>query len=394
MSDAGRRLDALIQAGLALARSAPSGRVGLARAAAAIEEEWIPRPWGDALISELAAASRTAREPVPAREVERALRDAWGAKPADELDDLDLEPVAVTPIAQVHRGVLDGQPVAVKVARPGLARSVRQDLVALDGLARPLSAAFPALDAGAVLRELRERLLEELDLEHEAAVQRSFHRALRNHPVFVVPAPVTALSRPDVLVSAWVDGVPLAAAPDRDAAAARLVTFAIGALRWGTAHADIGPGDALVTPDGRLAILDFGAARRVAPERAEGMRDVVEAFAAGDGAALGSALAALGALPAGEGERAREVVAHALGVLGQPGVSRLDSAAVVAARDRLDERARDVFALVAAGSLPPEDLWPQRGVASAFATVARAGASADWLAVTLAAVRDGWDAAV
>jgi hypothetical protein len=45
--DALRRIDALIQVGLRIARSAPSGRVALARLAAAIDPDWIPRPWGE-----------------------------------------------------------------------------------------------------------------------------------------------------------------------------------------------------------------------------------------------------------------------------------------------------------------------------------------------------------
>jgi len=67
-------------------------------------------------------------------EVERALRAAWGAAPMEELDELDPEPAAVTPTSQVHRGELDGAPVAVKVLRPGVAASVRQDLALLEGL--------------------------------------------------------------------------------------------------------------------------------------------------------------------------------------------------------------------------------------------------------------------
>ena len=90
--------------------------------------------------------------------------------------------MAVTPISQVHRGVLDGTPVAVKVLRPGLASSVRQDLALLEGLIAPLGAAFPAIDAGAILHEVRERVLDELDLENEAVAQRRFHRALAQPP--------------------------------------------------------------------------------------------------------------------------------------------------------------------------------------------------------------------
>ncbi|MFX8457353.1 AarF/UbiB family protein, partial [Acinetobacter baumannii] len=79
--------------------------------------------------------------------------------------------------------------------------------------------------------ELRERILDELDLEHEAGVQRRFHRALRRHASVVVPAPVTRLAHPAVPVRAWLDGVARRDASDRDAACATLVRFSLGAQR-------------------------------------------------------------------------------------------------------------------------------------------------------------------
>jgi ABC1 atypical kinase-like domain len=62
-------------------------------------------------------------------------------------------------------------------------------------------------------------VLDELDLEHESMTQRRFHRALRDHPLLMVPAPVTRLAREGVSVNEWVDGAPLSQAPDRDGAA-------------------------------------------------------------------------------------------------------------------------------------------------------------------------------
>jgi hypothetical protein len=44
------------------------------------------------------------------------------------------------------------------------------------------------------------------------------------------------------------------------------------------------------------------------------------------------------------------------------------------------------------GSVAPEDLWPLRGAALAFGTIARVGAEGDWLELTLRALRDGWNA--
>src|SRR5438477_83655 len=110
-SDALRRVDTLIAVGLRLARSARSGRILLARIAEAIELEWLPRPWGDEIAAELQAAAEAVREPLDWRRVQRILRDSWETSPATQLEDLDRDPVAVTPSSQVHRGRLAGAAV-------------------------------------------------------------------------------------------------------------------------------------------------------------------------------------------------------------------------------------------------------------------------------------------
>jgi predicted unusual protein kinase regulating ubiquinone biosynthesis (AarF/ABC1/UbiB family) len=389
-----RRLDALLGVGLGLARSARTGRVALAQVAGAIDPAWLPGRGGEKLAAELIAAREQACEPIEFKRVERTLRDAWGVKPSDELAGLDPEPVAVTPGAQVHRGVLaddDGREVAIKVLRPGLAGAVRQDLALLEGLAAPLGAAFPALEAGAILAEIRERTLEELDLENEAATQRRFHRALRRHPFLLVPAPVMRLCHDEVLVSDWVDGVPLWEAPDPDQAAARLVVFALGAARAGVIHADLHPDDVLVLPDGRLAILDFGAAREMEAERLDVAVQALEAVVAEDPERLGVSLERLGWLPSSHASLALELVTEVLGELAGPEPARLDSDAVLAVRDRLMARP-DATELAVAGRLAPEDLWPVRGLGQLFSTIARVGATGPWRELALSALREGWEA--
>jgi ABC1 atypical kinase-like domain len=391
-SDAVRRIDALIGVGLRLARSARSGRVLLARVYEAIDPLWVPRPWGDELVAELEAAHSTVHEPLSMRTVERSLRDAWGVKPTDQLDELEPDPVAVTPSAQVHRGVLEGNAVAVKVLRPGLAGSVRQDLVLLEGLLAPLGAAFPALDASALLEEFRERVLDELDLESEATAQRQFHRGLRGHALLIVPAPVTRLAGSGVLVSEWVDGVPFREAPDPDRAALQLLMFVLGAGAAGLAYADPNLEDALVLDDGRLAIVDFGSTRVVVADRLQAAADALEAFIAGDGGSLGSALDRLGWLPSDRGDTALALGREILGGLAGPGPVRLDTASVLEARDRLLERLEDVLELTFAGRLAPEDLWPLRGAAQLFGTIARLGATGAWGELALRTTREGWSA--
>ncbi|MBV9194817.1 MAG: hypothetical protein JO168_11790 [Solirubrobacterales bacterium] len=388
--DALRRLDALLAVGLGLARSARTGRVALARAAAAIDPDWLPGRSGRRLAAELRAASERPLEPLPPRRIERILRDAWGTSPTEELDELDGDPVALTPGSQVHVGRRGGHPVAIKVLRPGLAAALRQDLALLEALAAPLATAFPGLDAGAVLREVRERTLAELDLESEAEAQRRFHRALRGHPFLVVAPPVMALCRSDVLVSEWVDGAPLWHARDPDQAAARLVRFALGAPATGMIHADLNPDDVLVLADGRLAILDFGATREVDRARVALAAEALEAFIARDAEALGDRLERLGWLPRARAGEALALSTTLLAELGGPEPARLDSAAVLAARDRVAAHDEALAELAACGRLEPEDLWPARGIGQLFGTIALVGATGAWPELARGALREGW----
>jgi predicted unusual protein kinase regulating ubiquinone biosynthesis (AarF/ABC1/UbiB family) len=389
-----RRLDALLGVGLRLARSARSGRVAMARVASAIEPEWLPGPGGRAIADELLAAREEACQPIELSRVEQTLSAAWGGKPTDELSELEPEPIAVTPTAQVHRATLEegGKAVAVKVLRPGLAAAVRQDLALLEGLVAPLNAAFPAVDAAAMLREVRERTLDELDLENEAATQRRVHRALRRHPFATVPAPVMRLCDDEVMVSEFLEGMPLWDASDPDQAAARLLVFAIGAARAGIVHADLHPDDVLVLADGRLAILDFGAVAEPDQDRLNLTADALEAFIAEDEAALGASLEQLGWLPAHQAGTAMSLAAEVLAELAGPEPVRLDSEAVVAVRDRAMARPEAVLELLLSGRLAPEDLWPARGLGALFGTIARVGATGAWRELARAALREGWEA--
>ena len=339
---------------------------------------------------ELAQARERATRPLPMKDVERALRAAWGERPGAVLDELDPDPVAVTPLAQVHRADLDGAAVAVKVRRPGLAAGVRQDLHLLDGLAAPLRAALPGVDPGPMLAEVRERVLDELDLESEAEAQRRVSRALRSHAALTVPAPVTRLCAPEVLVSGWVAGTPLPGVAERDRAAELLVGFVLGGAPFGLMHAGAQPQDALLLDDGRLAVVDFGAVASVAAARCRSALALVDAFADDDAPAFTAALAALGVLPAALGPSALSLARFVLGPLAA-GRARLDVAALDGVRARIEQRGDEALRLLAEARIAPEDLWPVRGVGQVFAAVAAAGgATADWLGLVRAALRDGW----
>jgi predicted unusual protein kinase regulating ubiquinone biosynthesis (AarF/ABC1/UbiB family) len=385
-------LRALADTGLRLARGTTTARLTLAALRDTVDPATLPPELRDRATAEMERAHAASTEPLTPKEVERALKDAWDQAPSSVLDELDPEPAAVTPTSQVHRGRHDGRSVAVKILRPQIADAVRSDLNLLEALVRPLGGAFPSLAPGLLLREVRERVLDELDLEHEASTQRAFARALRRHDALWVPSPVSELSHERVLVSEWADGVrvgELTDSDERSRAARALVRFHVGSARFGTVHADPHPHDALLMADGRLAVLDFGAVRRIPTARVDEAGVALAAFLAADATALGTSLERLGWLPASLGAPALEVGRELLaGHLDGP--SRLDAAALVAAGERLEHRAAALWPLAQATSIPPEDLWPLRMLGGLVVLLARLDVEEDWPALFTAATRDGW----
>src|SRR4051794_6404351 len=227
-------LQTLVDAARTIAAEAPSSRVTLARLDGLVRPGLLPAALRADVGTAIERALASTTQPLSPGDVEKALRSAWDEKPSRVLDEIDLDdPVAVRPHTQTHRAVLDGEPVAVKIVRPRVAANARADLVVLDTLARPLGAAFPALDVGPVLGEVRERLMDELDLEHEGETQRRVTRGLRRVDGVSVARVDGELTTHEVHVSGWLSGNTLAvASPDDPSAVARtLVRIYAGAPR-------------------------------------------------------------------------------------------------------------------------------------------------------------------
>ena len=387
-------LQTLVDAGRAIAAEAPSSRVTLARLEGIVRPAILPGALRDDVVRAIDRAFDATARPMSAGDVEKALRSAWDEKPSRVLDDIDLEdPVAVRPHVQTHRGVLDGSPVAVKLVRPRVAANARADLVVLDALARPLGAAFPALDVGPVLGEVRERLMDELDLEHEGETHRRVARGLRRVDGVEVARVHADVTTHEVLVSAWLDGPTLdsAAVSDPGAVARALVRVFVGAPRAvGLVLANPRPSDVVLLEGGGVGLVGPGASRPVPRERVDFWIATLEALERGDADAFASTLAEAGLLPRDAAAEAYEHVDAVLGPLLLSGPARLDDAALGEAGDRAWRRLGALTDLAGRATPDPADLWPLRMLAQLAATLAPLGAEEDWLALGLSALREGW----
>ncbi len=203
--------------------------------------------------------------PMPFESVNEVLTVSLGANWRDRFSVFNETPVAAASIGQVHRATWhDGREVAVKVQYPGAAGAVMADLNQVSRMGRLMSGFLPGIDIKALTAELKLRISEELDYLQESKFQRRFAAAYDGHPDYFIPHVLSAAE--NVLITEWVEGKSLAriietgTQAERDYYGQLYLRFLLsGPETAGLLHADPHPGNFRIMPDGRLAILDFGA---------------------------------------------------------------------------------------------------------------------------------------
>ncbi|MEU0431312.1 AarF/UbiB family protein [Streptomyces sp. NPDC006290] len=214
-----------------------------------------------------------AAPPMPTRTVHSVLAEQLGADWTELFVEFEDKPSAAASIGQVHRAVWhDGREVAVKVQYPGAGEALLSDLTQLGRFARILGPLIPGMDIKPLIAELRDRVSEELDYGLEAQAQAAHAEEFAGDPDVLVPAVVHQCEQ--VLVTEWIDGVPLSEVitggtqEQRDRAGQLLARFLFsGPARTGLLHADPHPGNFRLLPDEksgwRLGVLDFGTVDRL-----------------------------------------------------------------------------------------------------------------------------------
>ena len=210
-----------------------------------------------------------AAPPMPISMVHDVLAAELGPRWRQKFASFEDKPSAAASIGQVHRAVWkDGRDVAVKVQYPGAGPALISDLNQVSRVARVAAGWIPGLDIKPILDELKLRVAEELDYGLEARSQKTFAAAFAGDPDYAIPELVH--HKGNVIVSEWLDGVPLSAviatgSPEaRNAAASRYMEFLlVGPGRSGLLHADPHPGNFRMLADGRLGVLDFGAVKQL-----------------------------------------------------------------------------------------------------------------------------------
>jgi predicted unusual protein kinase regulating ubiquinone biosynthesis (AarF/ABC1/UbiB family) len=340
-------------------------------------------------IQQKLAELRDSAPRVSFRDMRKVIEQDLGGKLRDSFADFDEEAVAAASIGQVYRARLhDGREVAVKVQYPGVGAAVRADLQNLGLLLRAAKRVAPGMDAKAMSAEIRERLTEELDYEHEAQSQRAFARAWRGHPFVFVPDVVTDLCTERVLVTEWAEGIGFEEVKgldqtERDRFGEIVFRFFFESLyRIGHFSGDPHPGNFRLMDDGRVAFLDFGMTRKVPREWLEQELRIFRMAFDGDSEGLYRELTAMGFYRPDDPEVTPErVLAHfeaATAWYGEDRETTIDADRVRATMIDMGDPRSEHWPLMRRATMPPERMLATRMEALTLGVLGQLEARANW----------------
>jgi len=244
-------------------------------------------------------------EPFPYEDVERAIREELGVRVSHAFVEFDRVPIAAASLGQVHRAMLrGGREVAVKVQRPGIQERIEEDLAAFHEIAKVIDrfGAARNVDAARILEEFRFALLSELDYREEARNLVTIAHQLRDFEHIVVPLPVDDYTTARVLTMDYVSGTKITSISrvewtevDGAALAEELFrAYLQQILVDGVFHADPHPGNVLLTPDRRIALIDLGMVGRISAQTQEQLFKLILAIGEGRGDDAADVLVSIG----------------------------------------------------------------------------------------------------
>lgn len=314
---------------------------------------------------ELVEEFRKCRDQVPAEDfatVREVVESDLGSDLESVFASFDPVPLAAASIAQVHCATLrSGEEVVVKVQRPTIRTQVHRDLKVMAWLAPLLVGRIPiaALANPPALVELfAETIGEELDFRLEAenmldvaevfaSLGQRGYIVARPHPELVTRR-VLVMERLHGFAFEDLEALRRADVDTESVVRTGVVGFTEGCLVHGIFHGDLHAGNLFITPEGRIALMDFGITARLSPLERSAFLRLMLSGAVGDVRSQIEAFRDLGALP---GDTDIDDVMHELGLDRAP----LDPSAL-SQEELLAEIQRIVKALLAMGARLPKTL--------------------------------------
>ena len=217
----------------------------------------------DILPPDIASELAKLQDQVPPFESEKAigiLEAAFKRPTQDIFATFDPLPLASASMAQVHAATLKtGEDVVVKILRPNMRKLIEQDINILKSIASLADRYWPEskrLKPKEIVSEFEHNLIDELDLQREAANGSQLRRNFQNSPLLYIPEIYWDYVRSNILVMERIYGIPVADVSRlreqgidiKKLAERGLEIFFLQVFRDCFFHADMHPGNIFVSP--------------------------------------------------------------------------------------------------------------------------------------------------
>ncbi|UKJ07189.1 ABC1 kinase family protein [Solitalea lacus] len=200
----------------------------------------------------------------------RTFTKYFGKTPEKIYDSFNLKSTHAASIGQVHQAWLKDKKLAVKIQYPGVGDSISSDLKMIKPFAFRLLGMSEA-ELTVYIKEVEEKLLEETDYELEVRRSQYFAKECAHLQNLVFPEYYPELSSKRIITMDWIEGMHLKEYLETNPSQAE--RNRIGQALWDfynfqqhelrEVHADPHPGNFLITPEGKLGIIDFGCIKEL-----------------------------------------------------------------------------------------------------------------------------------
>ena len=241
----------------------------------------------------------------PFADFEPVLDDELGGDWRRYFRDIDPDPIGCASMAQVYKVTLkSGKPAVVKIQRPGVKKSMLEDMAMLSTMVRKLGKRMPdlndVLDLEAMLDVIFTSMRPELDFSIEGENMDDFRDRIADFETLAIPDVIFGTER--VLVQSLAPGKSIKdvdkskyTEAQREAIGRDLLTFQF----WGyfvdrKFHADPHPGNVFISPDGQANIIDWGMVGRTDMNLSMGLMVVLISMSMNDGDTLARAWIEMG----------------------------------------------------------------------------------------------------
>jgi ubiquinone biosynthesis protein len=231
----------------------------------------------DILPPDIASELCKLQDRVPSFSSDKALaiiEEAYGRSAFEVFAHFETQPLASASMAQVHAATLiTGEDVVVKILRPNMRKIIDQDITILKTIANLADRYWSEskrLKPKQIVQEFERTLIDELDLQREAANGAQLRRNFNRSPLLYIPEMYWDYVRETILVMERIYGIPVSDVTTlqkhkiniKKLAERGLEIFFTQVFRDCFFHADMHPGNIFVSllhpEDPQYICVDFG----------------------------------------------------------------------------------------------------------------------------------------